>query len=307
MKAHSVLVLLVACAAILPAIAQEQNRVSQKSAQIPVAPPSFYHNIDYGFCLRLPGGWGYYVVDETWSATAFDIHKTESGPELIIRNREWSADDPWQDIPIMIFTPRQWKLVESQKLVVSAAPIEPSELGRTKNYVFALPPRWIGFTNADGQDAVRALMSQHPFKAPCEPVVYRNAQYGFCILLPADWKGFTVIRDKWGGSRMDDTEAPPIEGPELIVRNPRWTTAAPRQDVPIMIFTKAQWELADNYSFSAAPFGPGDIGRNSRYVFALPPRWIGYADVGGQDELLQWGWRHLLRAPCAKSKPQGTN
>jgi hypothetical protein len=265
MKIHPALVAVLACFAIPSAIAQGQDAASQ----IPAAPFAFYHNLQYGFCFRAP--WSYSIVDQTWSGTLFDTQEKVSGPELIIRNREWSKEDPWQDIPIMIFTLSQWNLVEAGKLAVSAAPIGPSELGRTANYVFALPPRWIGFTEVEGQDAVEESMKQHPFQAPCAPVVYRNAQYGFCVLLPADWKGFTVIRDKWGGGPMDHPNGPPIQGPELTFRNPKWTRDAPYQDIPIMIFTRAQWRLADNYVFSAAPIGPGDIGRNSRYVLRFRP------------------------------------
>ena len=67
----------------------------------------------------------------------------------------------------MVFTPEIWKLVDAGEISVSAAPFGPGELGRNRNYVFALPPRWIGFTDAAGQDEVQALMSQDPFESPC--------------------------------------------------------------------------------------------------------------------------------------------
>ena len=40
-------------------------------------------------------------------------------------------------------------------------------MGQNKSYVFALPPRWIGFYDAKGLDEVRTLMNQNPFQAPC--------------------------------------------------------------------------------------------------------------------------------------------
>jgi len=53
-------------------------------------------------------------------------------------------------------------------MAVSAAPIGPAELGRNKSYVFALPPRWIGFwADVKGMDEVQTLMNQNPFQAPC--------------------------------------------------------------------------------------------------------------------------------------------
>jgi hypothetical protein len=295
MKADLILAFVILCAPISLAVAQEQNAVSQDNPQIPAAPPSFYHNLQYGFCFRPP--WSYLIVDRTWSGTVLDTQKKVSGPELLIRSRDWTPDDPFQDIPIMIFTPSQWKLVEADKLSVSAAPIGPSELGRNKNYVFALPPRWIGFTDAKGQDEVQALMSQHPFEAPCKPIVYRNTQYGFCFLLPTDWKGYKIVTEKPNGTEAENY-------PELIIRNPRWTQDDPWQDIPIMIFTPRQWKLIEDGDLIMSTGGPGpfDIGRNSRYVFALPSRWIGYTDAEGQDELQTWMGQHPLQAPCATTK-----
>ena len=40
----------------------------------------------------------------------------------------------------------------------------------------------------------------------------------------------------------------------------------------------------EKLAVSAAPIGPSKLGENARFVFALPPRWIGFADTLGQDE-----------------------
>lgn len=168
MEFRSLLAILIACAASAAGFAQAQDAHSQISPATPVSTPILYQNTRYGFCFRLPADWkDYTIIAETWRGTVLDTQKTESGPELLIRSSKWTKDSPWQDIPIMIFRPTQWKLVEADNLAVSAAPIGPDEVGRNKNYVFALPPRWIGFTDAGGQDEVQALMSQHPFESPC--------------------------------------------------------------------------------------------------------------------------------------------
>jgi hypothetical protein len=59
---------------------------------------------------------------------------------------------------------------------------------------------------------------------------------------------------------------PPEKGPFIIIRHPLWTESNPRQDIPIMIFTKAQWKLdeANKLIVSAVPIGPGELGRNSK-------------------------------------------
>lgn len=149
-------------AMLLPASANAQ------SASAPIPTPVVYHNTKYGFCFLLPADWkGYTIVTQNWSGTVLDTQKKEIGPQLLIRNPKWTEADPWQDIPIMIFTPDQWKIVAAENMAVSAAPIGPSLLGQNKSYAFALPPRWIGFTDDKGQDELQPLMSQTPFQLPC--------------------------------------------------------------------------------------------------------------------------------------------
>jgi hypothetical protein len=155
-----------------PTLGPAQEANSPSPAPVPLSTPFVYHNTQYGFCFLLPADWkGYTIVTETWSGTVLNTQKTtqktESGPQLLIRNPKWTKDDPWQDIPIMIFTPSQWKLVAAENMAVSAAPIGPAELGQDKSHVFALPPRWIGFYDVKGIDEVQTLMNQNPFEAPC--------------------------------------------------------------------------------------------------------------------------------------------
>jgi hypothetical protein len=148
--------------------ANAQGSPTQSPKPAKVQTTLVYQNKQYGFCFLLPESWkGYTIVGEQWSGTVLDTREQKSGPELLIRNPKWTAGDPYQDIPIMIFTPGEWKLVAAEKMGVSAAPIGPAELGHNKSYVFALPPRWIGFVDAKGIDEVQALMSQNPFQAPC--------------------------------------------------------------------------------------------------------------------------------------------
>jgi hypothetical protein len=53
-----------------------------------------------------------------------------------------------------------------------------------------------------------------------------------------------------------------------------------------MVFTLAQWESVaqGNFLINAATFVPNELGRNRKYVFALPPR-SNYADSAGMDEV----------------------
>jgi hypothetical protein len=100
--------------------------------------------------------------------------------------------------------------------------------------------------------------------------VYVNQQYGFRFDLPTDWNGYTVHTEQWEGTTQ--TKPPRKEhGPKIILRDPRWTESVPRQDIPIMVFTLAQWN--EDLVVSAAPVPPSELGRNAHYVFALPPRY----------------------------------
>lgn len=115
---------------------------------------------------------------------------------------------------------------------------------------------------------------------------YVNTQYGFSISLPDSWKGYTVVVDNWTGTNVDNPKVSSIQGPKLFIRHPLWTVDNPRQDIPIMIFTPAQWDLvvAEKLSLGAAPIGPSELGRNANYVFALPARYnfafqIGFEEV----------------------------
>jgi hypothetical protein len=124
---------------------------------------------------------------------------------------------------------------------------------------------------------VRA-QATHPLarvSAPADPersaaLVYVNRQYGFRFDLPADWKGYRILMQRWDGTTRDEPRHKEY-GPRILIRDPRWTKSQPRQDIPIMIFTLQQWK--QDLVVSAAPIGPSELGRNSRYVFALPARY----------------------------------
>ena len=54
-----------------------------------------------------------------------------------------------------------------------------------------------------------------------------------------------------------------------------------------MVFTHKQWKSVykEDLVVSAAPFPPGEIGRNAKYVFATPPRFY-YDFATGYEEVL---------------------
>lgn len=119
-------------------------------------------------------------------------------------------------------------------------------------------------------------------------LVYKNTQYGFSFVLPVSWKGYTIVTDQWEGVGLPNSASRQgtETGPIINIRHPLWTAANPRQDIPVMVFTLAQWALLQNQKFSvgAAPIPPSELGRNTTYVFALPARY-NYAFLTGFEEV----------------------
>ena len=62
-----------------------------------------------------------------------------------------------------------------------------------------------------------------------------------------------------------------------------------------MVFTIEQWDRmqAGEWHIGAAPFNPLELGRNGRYVFALPARY-NYAFPEGWEEVEQIPQGHPL-------------
>ena len=134
-----------------------------------------------------------------------------------------------------------------------------------------------------------------------KPVVYLNKKYGFRFLLPMGWRGYSISVSEWeggdGGTYQPGDIIPPSEkGPLISIGHPLSTESNPRQNIPIMVFTKAQWQLVEENKLilSAGPTGPSELGRNAKYVFALPPRY-NYALPTGYEEVDEIVGHHALR------------
>lgn len=121
-------------------------------------------------------------------------------------------------------------------------------------------------------------------------IEYSNTDYGFGVSLPSSWTGYSIITSKWEGYSLtevsDKGQVITETGPMVSIRHPLWTSAVPRQDIPVMVFTMQQWNdlQAEKFHIGAAPIGPSELGRNTQYVFALPARYnfafpVGYEEV----------------------------
>jgi hypothetical protein len=125
-----------------------------------------YKNTQYGFSFSLPESWeGYSIITDEWEGKPVGSDTvTEKGPIISIRNPKWTQENPYQDIPIMVFTLSQWDLLQQEKFHIGAAPIGPTELGRNTEHVLALPARY-NFSFLTGYEEVEKILEGNPLKA----------------------------------------------------------------------------------------------------------------------------------------------
>lgn len=115
---------------------------------------------------------------------------------------------------------------------------------------------------------------------------YTNNNYGFSMTFPASWD-YSVVISSWDGWVIDTTKH--YKGETLVFKNDKLASEKQFQGIPIMIITKDVWQLIseEKVAVSAAPIGPAKIGENAKYVFAIPPRWYGFADSLDQTQINQ--------------------
>ena len=164
---------------------------------------------------------------------------------------------------------------------------------------FPGPPERVSTSSGQAKQSSNRQPTSTSAKQVVMLIEYRNAQYSFCFSLPESWRGYSIVVDRWKGYSNSDGNVVVQQGPIISIRHPRWTRANPWQDIPIMVFTHAQWRSIQNDEFhiGAAPIGPSELGRGRRYVFALPPRFdfsfpTGYEEV---EEILR---SNPLRGGC---------
>jgi hypothetical protein len=145
----------------------ETTTTAAETAAVPTLDGKpIYKNTQYGFSFSLPGSWeGYSIITGKWEGNPVGSDTvTEQGPIISIRNPGWTQENPYQDIPIMVFTLSQWDLLQQEKFHIGAAPIGPTELGRNTEYVLALPARY-NFSFPTGYEEVEKILEGNPLKA----------------------------------------------------------------------------------------------------------------------------------------------
>jgi hypothetical protein len=136
------------------------------------------------------------------------------------------------------------------------------------------------------------------------PIRYRNAQYDFTFSLPADWKGCPVLIQQWEAplylyaTNESSRKIVGMEhGPIIVLRNPLWKTNDLYQDIPIMVFTRKQWDAERQGIFF--PYAGGiiyEMWHHRQYVFGNYSRYNAYDEVKG--------WREaddIIKQNCASN------
>lgn len=107
-------------------------------------------------------------------------------------------------------------------------------------------------------------------------LVYKNTPLGFTLTLRESWRGYTESTEK-------------VEYGYLVtLMHPLSTPENPRMNIPIYVYPIEQWEAWQKNDFegyqTAAPFGPTERGRNTKYVFTTAPRY-NYSFMTGWEEV----------------------
>ena len=117
----------------------------------------YYNDAKYDFTFSLPAEWrGYSIVMERWDAPLYEtadssekVVGTENGPLIVLRHPLWRTNDLYQDIPIMVFTHKQWQEEYQGKFFPYAGGVI-SEMWHNSKYVFGLYSRYNAYDAVKG-------------------------------------------------------------------------------------------------------------------------------------------------------------
>lgn len=124
-------------------------------------------------------------------------------------------------------------------------------------------------------------------------VRYHSAQYGLTFFLPASWRGYSDSVQQLEDKRYSPAEDREIEvghTPMIVIRHPQWQTSAPYQDIPILVFTRAQWDALHRGELWPSLFAGGtmdELWHNEQFVFAISSRYNAADEVRGWKEVAE--------------------
>ncbi|HXF10502.1 MAG TPA: hypothetical protein VN625_06925 [Desulfuromonadaceae bacterium] len=136
-------------------------------------PPGFpvrYYNAEYDLTFYFPESWkGYSVLVDSWDANQPDVMTQEHGPIIVLRHPLWRTNDLYQDIPIMVFTHKQWAEQHEGKFFPFAGGCL-FELWHNTHYVFGVYSRYRAYDEVkcwqEAEDIIAANQMIQPFSRP---------------------------------------------------------------------------------------------------------------------------------------------
>lgn len=125
------------------------------------------------------------------------------------------------------------------------------------------------------------------------PVRYHDARYGFTFFLPASWQGYSVTVQQLEDEKYSSVEDRQVivgRTPMITLRYPQWEAGAPYQDIPILVFTRAQWDALHRGELWPSVLAGGvmyELWHNQGFVFAISSRYNADDAVRGWKEVAE--------------------
>jgi len=223
-----------------------------------------------------------------------DVRRDLGAPDLPVVIGELTG--PW------VVAPDEWALLRQAQAAAAAPPKFKGNVRFVETHDFVRPAAdspnpghgHHEFGNAETYflvgdalgKAIVELLPKDPDAAANAPILYRNAQYDFTFSLPASWRGYSVMIQEWEGTTFvaDDKERATERGPTIVIRHPQWKASAPYQDIPILVFTRRQWDIHERKGIAIYAGGVEyEMEHNANYVFAIYSR-FNLAEVDGWKE-----------------------
>ena len=144
---------------------------------------------------------------------------------------------------------------------------------------------------------------------PNAQIIYHNAKYDFTFSLPASWQGYSVLIQQWEGETYSSTLDKTVvtgHGPIIILRHPQWKEIEPYQDIPILVFTRSQWNSLNHGNLWPSLYAGGaidEIGHSQKYVFVISSRY-NWGELNSSKEVAEIVNRYQeANAPTLYPKP----
>ena len=119
------------------------------------------------------------------------------------------------------------------------------------------------------------------------PLRYDNEKYGFTFFIPTIWNGYSVLIEEWDvelHSADYQTVIGRERGPIIVLRHPQWKADDLHQVIPIIVFTRKQWDVAKPQRLFVGAGGiEYEISHSAKYVFGINSR-HNWGELRGWEE-----------------------